>query len=75
MNVIVIMSDTFRRDHLAAYGDPAPWVRPGHESEPFVRTPNLDQLVSEAALFDRFYVSSYPTVPCRYDLLTAGLGS
>lgn len=74
MNVVVIMSDTFRRDHLAAYGDPAPWRRPGHEDEPFVHTPNLDGLAAESALFDRFYLSSYPTVPCRYDLLTGRFG-
>jgi hypothetical protein len=68
------MSDTFRRDHLAAYGDPAPWSRPGHEGEPFIHTPNLDRLAAESALFDRFYVSSYPTVPCRYDLFTGRFG-
>ena len=74
MNVVVIMSDTFRRDHLAAYGDPAPWSHPGHEGEQFIHTPNLDRLAAESALFDRFYVSSYPTVPCRYDLLTGRFG-
>ncbi|MGD9710852.1 MAG: sulfatase-like hydrolase/transferase [Thermomicrobiales bacterium] len=74
MNVVVIMSDTFRRDHIAAYGDPPPWNRPGHESEPFIDTPNLDKLASESAVFDRFYLSSYPTVPCRSDLFTGTFG-
>lgn len=74
MNVLLIMSDTFRRDHLAAYGVPAPWDRPGHEGEPFIETPNLDALARESALFDRFYVSSYPTVPCRYDLFSGRFG-
>lgn len=74
MNVIIIMSDTLRRDHIAAYGDPAPWPRPGHEDEPFIDTPNLDRLAAESALFDRFYLSSYPTVPCRSDLFTGQYG-
>lgn len=70
MNVILIINDTFRRDHLAAYGVPAPWKRPGHEGEPFIETPNLDRLAAESAMFDRFYISSYPTVPCRTDIIT-----
>ena len=66
MNVVVIMNDSLRRDHVAAYDDPAPWQRLGRpEGEPFIRTPNLDRLARESAVFDRFYVSSYPTIPCR----------
>lgn len=68
------MSDTFRVDHLGAYAASAPWERPGHASDPFIRTPSLDQLAAGSALFERFYVSSYPTVPCRYDLLTGRYG-
>ena len=71
MNVIVIMNDTVRRDHVAVYGVPAPWSRLGRpDGEPFIRTPNLDKLASQSALFERFYVSSYPTIPCRTDLFT-----
>lgn len=74
MNVVVILNDTVRRDHVAAYGVPAPWTRPGHAGEPFIRTPNLDRLASQSALFDRFYCASYPTIPCRYDLFTGRYG-
>lgn len=74
MNVLVIMSDTFRCDHLAAYGAPPPWTRPGHPHEPFISTPYLDRLAGESALFERFYLSSYPTVPCRSDLFTGQFG-
>jgi arylsulfatase A-like enzyme len=74
VNVLVIMSDTFRRDHLAAYGDPAPWERPGQEGQPFIDTPNLDRLFAESAAFDRCYLSSYPTVPARSDLYTGRYG-
>lgn len=73
-NVILIMNDSLRRDHVNCYGVPAPWERPGHEGEPFVRTPNLDRLASESMLFDRYYVASYPTVPNRTDLYTGRFG-
>ena len=71
MNVIILMNDSLRRDHVAAYGDPAPWTRLGRAAdEPFIHTPHLDRLAAQSALFDRFYVSSYPTIPCRTDLFT-----
>jgi arylsulfatase A-like enzyme len=74
MNVVVIVSDTFRRDHVGIYGVPAPWQHAGHPDEPFTRTPNLDHLASQSALFERFYAGSYPTVPCRYDLFSGRFG-
>jgi arylsulfatase A-like enzyme len=74
MNVIVLLNDTLRRDHVNAYGVPPPWSRPGHAGEPFIRTPNLDALAAESALFERFYCASYPTIPCRYDLFTGRYG-
>ena len=64
-NVVVVMTDTLRRDHVAAYEAAPPWRRPGHEDEPFVETPNLDRLARQSALVDRFYYASYPTMPCR----------
>lgn len=73
-NAIVVMNDTLRRDHIAAYGLPAPWARPGHPDEPFIHTPNLDRLAAESAVFDRFYCASYPTIPCRYDLFAGRFG-
>jgi arylsulfatase A-like enzyme len=73
-NVIVLMNDTLRRDHLNAYGLPAPWARPGHAGEPFIHTPGLDRLAAESAVFDRFYCGSYPTIPCRYDLFAGRYG-
>ncbi|MCC6446287.1 MAG: sulfatase [Armatimonadetes bacterium] len=58
MNIILIVSDTFRRDHLGCYGNP--WIS----------TPNLDRLASRSCIFDRAYTGSFPTVPARTDLLT-----
>ena len=71
MNVLILMNDSLRRDHVAAYGDPPPWPRLGRPAgEPFIHTPHLDRLAGQSAVFDRFYVSSYPTIPCRTDIFT-----
>ena len=57
MKMIYLMADTFRRDHLGAYGNP--WIR----------TPNLDRLAAQSALFENAYIGSFPTVPNRRDTL------
>ncbi|MBD3184198.1 sulfatase-like hydrolase/transferase [Candidatus Poribacteria bacterium] len=57
MKVVYMMADTFRRDHLGAYGND--WIH----------TPNLDKLASESALFENAYIGSFPTVPNRRDTL------
>ena len=62
MNVIFIMNDSFRRDHLGCYGNN--WIR----------TPNLDRFAQHAAVFDQFYIASYPTIPNRWDLCTGRFG-
>ncbi len=58
MNFVVIVSDTFRRDHLGCYGND--WIR----------TPNIDRLASESVVFDNAYCGSFPTVPNRAELFT-----
>jgi arylsulfatase A-like enzyme len=57
-NFLVIVSDTFRRDHLGAYGNPR------------IRTPHLDEFARSSVVFDHHVVSSFPTMPARADLLT-----
>lgn len=57
-NVVLIVSDTFRRDHLGAYGNPA------------IRTPNLNALADESVVFDHHVIGSFPTMPARADFLT-----
>ncbi|KPJ84727.1 MAG: hypothetical protein AMS17_15740 [Spirochaetes bacterium DG_61] len=59
MNIIVIMSDTFRVDNLTCYS-----------RESMVKTPNLDKLSSQSFVFDRCYCASFPTVPNRFDIFT-----
>ena len=57
-NVVVIVSDTFRRDHLGAYGNP------------YIHTPNLDAFARQSVVFDGHVISSFPTMPARADMLT-----
>ncbi len=51
MNVIVIVVDTLRYDHIGAHGND--WIH----------TPNLDRLASESWVFDSAWSASYPTIP------------
>lgn len=57
-NVVVIVSDTFRSDHLGAYGNP------------YIQTPNLDAFARSSVVFEGHRVSSFPTMPARADILT-----
>jgi arylsulfatase A-like enzyme len=57
-NVVVIVADTFRRDHLGVYGNPA------------IYTPNLDGFARSSVVFDNHVISSFPTMPARADILT-----
>ena len=62
MNVIFIMSDSFRRDHLGCYGNQR------------IRTPNLDRFAQESIVFDRAYITSYATLPNRWDTINGRYG-
>ena len=56
MNVILVMSDSFRRDHIGAFGNP--WIK----------TPALDRFASQAVVFPQFRIASFPTIPQRTDM-------
>jgi arylsulfatase A-like enzyme len=58
MNIILILSDTLRRDHC-----------PGYDGVP-VQAPNLAGFSEQAAVFDHCYAASFPTVPTRADIMT-----
>jgi arylsulfatase A-like enzyme len=58
VNVILVMSDTFRYDNLACYGPTQ------------VKAPRLDQFAQEAFVFDDAYLGSFPTIPARLDLMS-----
>jgi len=51
MNVILIVADTLRADHLGSYGNG--WIR----------TPSLDRLAREGVRFARAYPEALATVP------------
>jgi arylsulfatase A-like enzyme len=57
-NVVVIVANTFRRDHLGAYRNPT------------IRTPYLDEFARSSVLFDHHLLSSFPNMPARADILT-----
>src|SRR5262249_21133490 len=57
-NVILIISDTMRRDALGCYG--GRWVK----------TPHLDAFARSGVRCDNAYLCSFPTVPTRHDILT-----
>ena len=61
-NVIILVSDTFRPDHLSA------------NAHPWVQTPELDEFISRGITFDGALVSSFPTIPMRTDWLTGRFG-
>ncbi len=58
MNVIWVIADTFRRDHLGCYGNQV------------IHTPSLDALAGRSVRFDRHYMASFPTMPARADFYT-----
>ena len=56
-NLLVVMIDSLRADHVGAYG-----FKPVH-------TPNLDALARESLRFERGFPEAMPTVPARRSLL------
>jgi len=62
MNVILLVSDTFRYDNLF-----------DRAAMP-VRTPCLDRFAQRAVSLSRLYVSSFPTIPHRTDLISGRFG-
>lgn len=58
MNMIVILLDSLRRDHLGAYGNE--WIN----------TPNFDALADQSTVFDNAYIGSHPCMPARRDMWT-----
>jgi len=55
MNIVFVMSDSYRRDNLSCYGPTK------------VKTPRLDRFAEQAFVFDNAYFGSFPTMPNRLD--------
>ena len=58
MNVILIILDSLRKDHVRAYGNDQ------------IRTPTLDALAEEGLRFTRAYPEAMPTIPARRAIYT-----
>jgi arylsulfatase A-like enzyme len=58
MNVVVVIIDSLRKDHLGAYGNE--WIK----------TPNMDALAKESLRFTRAYPESIPSIPARRGIHT-----
>jgi len=56
-NIVLVIIDTLRADHVSAYG--------GH-----AHTPNIDSLAARGVRFTRFYPEAMATVPARRSILT-----
>lgn len=67
MNVILIMSDTFRFDNLGGTTGKHPRF---HTAKREVETPWLDKFAACSSVFERAYAGSFPTIPCRKDIFT-----
>jgi len=68
MNVIVIVTDSMRADHLGCH--PLCTTHNGRK----VQTPNLDRLAAQGTLFEQAYGASLPTIPMRTDCWTGCYG-
>lgn len=58
LNLILLVSDTFRRDNLECYG--SKWVE----------CPNLNKLAQDSIIFEDFYPEGMPTIVIRRTLWT-----
>jgi arylsulfatase A-like enzyme len=63
MNIILLVIDTLRYDHVGANGNTR------------ILTPALDRLSASSWTFDRAFSGSYPTIPMRKDLITGLYGA
>jgi len=66
MNIIGIMLDSFRQDHVSFYNG----GQPVFEDVPACQTPNLDDFARECIVFDNAYPEALPTIPVRTQLFT-----
>jgi arylsulfatase A-like enzyme len=58
MNIMILLIDSLRPDHLSAYGYPLP------------TSPRIDRLAREGVLFRRCYAASNWTVPTHASIFT-----
>ncbi len=66
MNLIVIMLDSFRQDHISFYNKGNAVFE---DIEP-CKTPNIDRFAEQSVAFKNAYPSGLPTIPVRCELMT-----
>lgn len=57
-NVVLVISDSLRKDHVGAYGNDS------------IQTPNMNALARDSLRFTRAYPESIPSIPARRSLHT-----
>ncbi len=58
MNIVLVVADTLRKDHLPCYGNRS------------VIAPNLTAFARRSLVFENCFATSFPTVPARADIMT-----
>jgi arylsulfatase A-like enzyme len=66
MNIICIMLDSLRQDHVSFYNR----GRPVFDGVAACQTPNLDAFARQAVVFENAYPEALPTLPVRTQLFT-----
>jgi len=66
MNLILVMVDSFRQDHIGFYNQ----GKPIFEGIKACTTPNIDRFADECVVFENAYPSGLPTIPVRTELMT-----
>lgn len=65
-NVIILVIDSLRQDHLSFYNG----GKPVFEDVKACETPNLDRFAKKSIVFTNMYPSGLPTIPVRTEILT-----
>lgn len=66
MNIIVVVVDSLRQDHVSFYNR----GKAVFEDVPACRTPNIDRFADECVVFENAYPCGLPTIPVRTELMT-----
>ncbi len=66
LNVIVVVLDSFRQDHVSFYNKGIPVF----QGVTAARTPHIDEFASSSCVFYHMYPSGLPTIPQRSELMT-----
>ncbi|HDN97712.1 MAG TPA: sulfatase [bacterium] len=66
MNLIFIVLDSLRQDHVSIYNE-GKEIFPGI---PPCKTPNIDKFAKDCIIFENVYPCGLPTIPVRYELMT-----